>query len=199
MTRQSWDTTYSTKTDDQVSWTQTDPTTSLSLIAEVAERGRVIDVGGGTSVLSQRLMDRGYTVAVLDISSEAVNRAKVRLGPQADFIQWIVGDVTKIEAIGTFDVWHDRALFHFLTNAQDRKRYVELLWQSVPIGGYAVIAAFAPDGPAQCSGLDVERYDSRSLQIELGAGLELVKAVQESHKTPWGAPQSFQYSVFKRV
>jgi SAM-dependent methyltransferase len=159
--------------------------------------GAVIDVGGGASPLAGRLLDLGYAAAVLDISAAALDRAKARLGARADQVGWIVADVTEVADVGRFDVWHDRAAFHFLTRPYERERYVGLLSRTVPPGGHAIIATFAPDGPAQCSGLDVVRYDGESLARELGAGFEQLRSVPETHFTPWGKPQSFQYSVFR--
>jgi SAM-dependent methyltransferase len=160
----------------------------------------VIDVGGGTSLLAQRLLDAGHNnVSVLDISPAALDRAPSRLGDRASLVRWVVADVTKSHDLGTFDVWHDRAVFHFLTAPADRLKYATLLRRTVPPGGHAVIATFAPDGPTQCSGLDVVRYDGASLAAQLGRGFALLKSVPETHLTSWGKPQSFQYAVFRRV
>jgi SAM-dependent methyltransferase len=178
---------------------QPDPRLSLFLIAEVCPVGRMIDVGGGTSQLAGKLLDRGYSVTVLDISESAVSHAQERLGSRAAMIRWIVADITASPDLGNFDVWHDRAVFHFLTNPADRAAYVTLLARTVPVGGHAVIATFAPDGPGKCSGLDVRRYSGETLHAELGANWELLKTVPEMHITPDGKPQSFQYSVFRRI
>jgi SAM-dependent methyltransferase len=195
-----WESVYQSKNDTEVSWTQADPATSVSLIREARRApGRVIDVGGGTSALAGRLLDLGYSVAVLDVSPTALSRAHERLGPRGDGVEWIVADVTKNPDLGTFDVWHDRAVFHFLTEAADRAAYAGLLSRSVPVGGHAVIATFAPDGPEKCSGLPVRRYDAKGLAGALGADFELRKSVSQTHHTPWGKPQSFQYSLFRRV
>ena len=194
-----WEQVYSTKADDEVSWTQPEPQPSLSLIAQVTPAGRVIDVGGGSSPLAGRLLDAGYAVAVLDISQVALDRARLKLGRRGDAVTWIAGDLTKIDSVGVFDVWHDRAVFHFLTEQADRKRYADLLRRTVPVGGHAVVATFAMDGPEKCSGLEVVRYEGPSLRRELGPGLCLLKTVAETHLTPWGGRQSFQYSVFKRT
>ena len=135
---------------------------------------------------------------MLDIAPAAIERAKQRLGNRASLVQWIVGDMTALDNVGTFDVWHDRAAFHFLTDRRDRERYVRLLTNTVPVGGHAIIATFAPGGPTQCSGLDVVRYDGESLCRELGRGFDLLQSLPETHMTPWGMPQSFQYAVFRR-
>jgi 2-polyprenyl-3-methyl-5-hydroxy-6-metoxy-1,4-benzoquinol methylase len=197
--KEHWESVYTTKGDEALSWTQPEPGTSLALVSEACPAGRVIDVGGGASVLAERLLDRGYSVAVLDIAERALERARQRLGARASQIRWIVADVTAAPDLGTFDVWHDRAVFHFLTDAADRAAYAALLTRTVPVGGHAVIATFALDGPQKCSGLAVRRYDGAMLAAELGAGFELLRSVPEIHVTPWGQPQSFQYSLFRRV
>lgn len=200
MTRKEhWENIYSTKADAEVSWTQPDPRTSLSLIREVCPSGRIIDVGGGTSPLVDRLLDASYSVAVLDIADAALERARTRLDGRADQVRWVVADVTASPDLGTFDVWHDRAVFHFLLDPSDRAAYLALLGRSVPAGGHVIIATFALDGPEKCSGLDVRRYDSPMLVAELGTDFILLKSVSEMHQTPWGKPQSFQYTLFRRV
>jgi SAM-dependent methyltransferase len=197
--QQHWESVYASKSDAELSWTQAEPALSLQLIEEVCPpRGSVIDIGGGASPLAARLLDRGYSPAVLDISETALQRARQHLGPRAEQIRWIAADVTAHPELGAFDVWHDRAVFHFLTDAVDRAAYVGLLSRTITAGGHAIIATFALDGPEKCSGLPVCRYDGNTLAKELGRGFELLKTVAERHHTPWGAPQSFQYSVFAR-
>jgi SAM-dependent methyltransferase len=194
-----WDSVYATRTDSEVSWTQPEPRQSLSLIASACPApGRVIDVGGGTSPLPGRLLDAGYAIAVLDISEVALAESRRRLGARADQVRWIAADITSMPDLGQFDVWHDRAVFHFLTSAVDRAAYVSLLLRTVLLGGHAVVATFAPDGPDQCSGLEVRRYDEQSVAAELGVGFALEASTRETHTTPWGRPQSFQYSLFRR-
>jgi ubiquinone/menaquinone biosynthesis C-methylase UbiE len=144
------------------------------------------------------LLDADYSVTALDISPEALDRAKRRLGERGKRIRWIMADVTQVHDLGVFDVWHDRATFHFLTLAADREKYAQLLKRSVRIGGHAIIATFAPGGPAQCSGLRVMRYDGQSLLRELSLGFELLKSVMETHQTPRGGTQLFQFSLFCR-
>ncbi|HSR07180.1 MAG TPA: class I SAM-dependent methyltransferase [Bryobacteraceae bacterium] len=199
MPKKHWEAVYASKSDAELSWTQAEPSTSLSLIEEVCASGSVIDVGGGASVLSQRLLERGYSVTVLDISQMALDRARNRLGARASEIHWIVADVTANPDLGFFDVWHDRAVFHFLTAPADRAAYATLLARTVPVGGHAVIATFALDGPERCSGLETRRYDGQALAAELGPSFELLKSVPEIHVTPGGGRQSFQYSLFRRV
>jgi SAM-dependent methyltransferase len=194
-----WESVYISKSDGELSWTQAEPATSLALIAEACSTGRVIDVGGGTSLLAERLLERGYGVTLLDISQAAIDRARLRLGTRASEVRWMAADATTGGDLGTFDVWHDRAVFHFLTASRDRAAYASLLARTVPLGGHAVIATFALDGPEKCSGLEVRRYDSSALAVELGPLFRLLKSVPEVHRTPWGTAQSFQYSLFERV
>ena len=195
---QHWESVYASKGEAELSWTQAAPALSLQLIEEVCPPGeRVIDIGGGASPLAARLLARGYSVTVLDISEAALQRARQQIGPRAEHVHWSTADVTKCPDLGLFEVWHDRAVFHFLTSAADRAAYVDLLSRTVPAGGHAIIATFALDGPEKCSGLPVRRYDGKMLAAELGPGFKHLKTVPERHRTPWGAPQSFQYSVFE--
>jgi len=194
-----WEAVYASKADRELSWTQPEPRLSLSLIGEVCPTGRVIDVGGGASVLASELLDLGYSVTVLDISRMALDRARNRLGARANKIHWMVADVTANPDLGSFDVWHDRAVFHFLIGLAERAAYTALLTRTVPVGGHAVIATFALDGPERCSGLETRRYDGQTLAAELGPPFELLKSVPEIHVTPGGGRQSFQYSLFRRV
>jgi len=194
-----WEAVYASKADRELSWTQPEPRLSLSLIGEVCPTGRVIDVGGGASVLASELLDLGYSVTVLDISRMALDRARNRLGARANKIHWMVADVTANPDLGSFDVWHDRAVFHFLIGLAERAAYTALLTRTVPVGGHAVIATFALDGPERCSGLETRRYDGETLAAELGPPFELLKSVPEIHVTPGGGRQSFQYSLFRRI
>jgi SAM-dependent methyltransferase len=196
-----WETVYSTKPETGVSWYQDEPLLSLELIGSVApaEGGRIIDVGGGASVLVDRLLDASFEeIAVLDVSETALGKARSRLGKRAERVRWVVADLTEAPELGTFDVWHDRAVFHFLTDPDDRRRYVELARKTVPEGGHLIIATFADDGPKQCSNLDVRRYNARSLADELGEGFSLVREAREMHTTPWGSSQPFFYGLFRR-
>ncbi len=197
-----WETVYSTKAETGVSWYQDEPRLSLELIGAVApaEGGRIIDVGGGASVLVDRLIDLPFErIAGPRHLRDCAGQAKVRLGERAERVRWIVADVTETPELGTFDVWHDRAVFHFLTDPDDRKSYVELARKTVPEGGHLVIATFADDGPKQCSDLDVCRYNACSLASELGEGFSLVREARETHTTPWGSSQAFIYGVLKRL
>jgi len=197
--KEHWNSVYASKGDAELSWTQLKPRMSMSLIEKACSKGSVIDIGGGTSSLAARLLERGYCVAVLDISEAALERSRQQLGYQLGEIKWIVADITASPTLGQFDVWHDRAVFHFLTNLADRAVYKALLSQTVPVGGHAVIATFAPDGPEKCSGLEVRRYDGSTLATELGKEFALLESWSETHETPWRKTQAFQYSLFKHI
>lgn len=192
-----WESIYTSKSEADMSWTQPDASPSLALIGKVCRRGAVIDVGSGTSILPKALLDRGYSVTVLDISQQALNRAKERLGEDAARIRWMPADVTAHPDLGRFDVWHDRAVFHFLASDADRRSYRDLLLRTVLKGGHVIIATFALDGPEKCSGLEVVRYSSNTLATELGSPFRLVEDILQTHETPWGTQQKFQYSVFQ--
>jgi 2-polyprenyl-3-methyl-5-hydroxy-6-metoxy-1,4-benzoquinol methylase len=197
-----WERVYSTKAETGVSWYQDEPRLTLELIGTVAaaDECSIIDVGGGASVLVDRLLDLGFgKIAVLDISETALGKAKARLGKRAEQVRWMVADLTEAPELGSFDVWHDRAVFHFLTDPDDRRSYVELAWKTVPKGGHLIIATFADDGPKRCSDLDVCRYNAHSLASELGEGFWLVRESRETHTTPWGSSQAFVYGVFTRL
>jgi 2-polyprenyl-3-methyl-5-hydroxy-6-metoxy-1,4-benzoquinol methylase len=196
-----WEEVYATRGEAGVSWYQAEPRLSLELIREVApaDGGRIIDVGGGASVLVDRLLDLSFgRIAVLDIAGTALDAARRRLGDRAGRVEWIAADVTETRDVGTFDVWHDRAVFHFLTDVADRKAYADLAARTVPEGGHLIIAGFADDGPARCSGLDVRRYNAGSMAAELGRGFSLIAGVEETHTTPQNVPQAFFYGVFRR-
>jgi 2-polyprenyl-3-methyl-5-hydroxy-6-metoxy-1,4-benzoquinol methylase len=160
----------------------------------------VIDVGGGQSFLVDRLLETGFPhVAVLDISQTAINATKARLGDRASQVEWIVADITQRDSLGEFDVWHDRAVFHFITDPEDRTHYVELLKRSLPIGGHFVVGTFARGGPDKCSGLPICQYDAATMQAELGPSFEPVECSEYLHTTPTGKPQQFFFGTYKRV
>jgi trans-aconitate methyltransferase len=196
-----WDSVYATKGEAEVSWFQESPTISLDLIRAAApdHGAAVIDVGGGASRLVDALLQDGYRdVSVLDLSANALDAARKRIGAAAATVDWIVADATTWQPAKTYDVWHDRAAFHFLTDAGDRAAYVERLRSAVAPAGQIIIATFAPDGPEKCSGLPVQRHDSASLLAELGPEFALVETRSEKHHTPWDSTQAFQFSRFQR-
>lgn len=196
-----WQNVYATKAEKEVSWFQENPAPSLDLIAAtgIKSDAAIIDVGGGASRLVDSLLEQGFSrVTVLDLSANALGGAKTRLGWRADGIDWIAADVTTWEPLGTYDLWHDRAAFHFLTEAADRDAYVVRLKKAVRAGGHVVIATFAPDGPEKCSGLPIVRYDPEAVASALGPGFDLIDSRRHDHITPGGATQRFQFSRFLR-
>ena len=196
-----WDKVYATKGEAEVSWFQKNPSTSLAMIraANPDREAAIIDIGGGASRLVDALLQGGYRdVSVLDLSANALDAAKRRIGQGAAMVDWIVADATTWRPAKAYDVWHDRAAFHFLTDPRDRAAYVERLRSALARGGHVIIATFALDGPEKCSGLPVQRHDSASLLAELGPEFELVETHRETHHTPWGSTQAFQFSRFRR-
>jgi 2-polyprenyl-3-methyl-5-hydroxy-6-metoxy-1,4-benzoquinol methylase len=197
-----WQNVYKEKAENQVSWFQERPTISLELIeaAGAKPNSAIIDVGGGASRLVDALIENGYRdLTVLDLSESAVSIAKMRLGQSAALVKWIVTDVTQWEPPGRYDLWHDRAAFHFLTDGSDRTAYIERLKNALRVGGHAIIGTFALDGPERCSGLPVVRYDAAQLSLTLTPSFTLVDIHRHQHKTPWGAIQQFQFGVFRRA
>ncbi|MGV8928402.1 MAG: class I SAM-dependent methyltransferase [Brevundimonas sp.] len=201
-TKAHWEGVYQTKAVDEVSWYRPHLEVSLRLIEQATTDtgSAIIDVGGGEATLVDDLVARGYSdVTVLDISQAAIEVAKARMGSAATSVRWITGDITGVELeAARYDVWHDRAVFHFLTNADDRAAYVRQVARAVRVGGHVIVATFGPDGPEKCSGLDVVRYDAENLHGEFGPKFRLLDSVTELHETPWGAPQQFMY-CFCRV
>jgi 2-polyprenyl-3-methyl-5-hydroxy-6-metoxy-1,4-benzoquinol methylase len=184
-----------------VSWHQENPSRSLELIERtgVGVDAPIVDVGGGSSRLVDGLVDQGYTnLSVLDLSSAALAYAQERLRNRAGMVDWIQADVTEYPFDGSFDVWHDRAVFHFLVDPADRGHYVERLEAAVRPGGHAILATFSLDGPEQCSGLPVQRYSAESMSLALGLGFEAVSFEEEAHLTPSGVTQHFLYGHFRR-
>ena len=196
-----WQNVYLSKGEQEVSWTQGDPEPSLGLIAKYASslEASIVDIGGGASRLVDGLAGRGYAhLTVLDLSEAALQAARQRLGAQAAQVHWIAADATKWQPPQPFDLWHDRAAFHFLVDGGDREAYLDRLKRGVKVGGHAIIATFALDGPEKCSGLPVQRYDPTRLSQTIGESFELIADQPHRHVTPWGAVQSFQFSVLRR-
>ena len=196
-----WENVYATRGMREVSWYQARPETSLALIATLGIRpdDAIIDVGGGASNLVDVLLEEGFRrLTVLDISATAIASVQARLGERAKQVGWIIGDITEMAPAGPYRLWHDRAVFHFLTDPQQRAIYVAALERAVPTGGYVIMATFADDGPTQCSKLPVCRYSPQQLAAELGAGFELLEARRETHVTPAQGQQNFVYCCFRR-
>ncbi|HWN77547.1 MAG TPA: class I SAM-dependent methyltransferase [Bradyrhizobium sp.] len=197
-----WEKVYTTKGESEVSWFQETPALSLELIKLVGamQNSAIIDIGGGASRLVDHLVSRGYQdVTVLDLSAAALGSARSRIGDKANRVTWIAADVTTWQPSWTYDLWHDRAAFHFLTERNDQAAYVARLRRALRAGGHAIIATFAPDGPERCSGLMVSCYDANALALTLGEGFELIDTRRHDHTTPWGAVQKFQFSTFRRA
>jgi trans-aconitate methyltransferase len=201
MPRDHWNHVYESKTPETVSWYQPRPALSLALIAAsgVRKDAGIIDVGAGASTLVDCLLDQGYSsLAVLDWSGTALAHGRARLGDRAAAVQWHEADVTRFEPPRRYGLWHDRAVFHFLTQESDRRAYIATLKRALEADGHVVIATFAPDGPAKCSGLDVMRHDEAKLRRELGEEFELRETRRETHLTPWQSEQRFVYARFRR-
>ena len=197
-----WENIYSTKGSTEVSWYQEHQLLSLRFIeiTGVDKAGQIFDVGGGTSTLVDDLLAHGFKhITVLDISAAALKTAQQRLGIQAAEVSWIEADITKANLPHQFfDVWHDRAVFHFLRQPEDRHSYIKAVQHSVKTGGHVIVATFAPDGPARCSGLDIVRYSPESLHSEFGDDFRLVESTREAHVTPFGMEQKFIYCYCRK-
>ncbi|WP_425905470.1 class I SAM-dependent methyltransferase [Nitrobacter sp. TKz-YC02] len=197
-----WENVYTKKGENEVSWFQESPAQSVELIAELGASpdAAIVDIGGGASRLVDSLVAKGFrAVTVLDLSESALKTAQARLGQDSALVRWLVADVTTWEPTQEYDVWHDRAAFHFLTEDKDRVAYVARLRRALKVGGHVIIATFALDGPEKCSGLPVVRYDAESLGQVLGTEFRLVHTLRHEHATPWGSQQFFQFSVFQRA
>ena len=194
-----WETVYETKNPDQVSWTQDKPTTSLNFIHSfgLTKTARIIDIGGGDSKLVDYLLDEGFeNITVLDISAKALEKSQKRLGDKAKKVNWVVSDITEFEPTTTFDVWHDRATFHFLTTSKQVEKYLATARNSV--NGYLTIGTFSENGPTKCSGLDIKQYSEENLTAELNKGFDKIRCVTEDHTTPFDTTQNFLFCSFKR-
>jgi 2-polyprenyl-3-methyl-5-hydroxy-6-metoxy-1,4-benzoquinol methylase len=191
-----WEKIYTEKSPTAVSWYRPHLETSLALIERVARKdSAIIDVGGGESTLVDDLIAHGYeNITVLDISHKAIEENKRRLGSPAERVRWLVADIAKAELPNSaYDVWHDRAVFHFLTQQSDRVAYVRQAAKAIKPGGHVIVSTFGPEGPTKCSGLDVVRYDAESLHREFGVHFRLLESIKELHQTPFGTTQQFLY------
>jgi ubiquinone/menaquinone biosynthesis C-methylase UbiE len=199
--REHWNAVYGQKAPNQVSWFQQTPEPSVGLIKRYAgPAASVIDVGGGASNLVDGLLQAGFhDLTVLDLSAAALDVAKQRLGPSGSDVAWLVADATSWTPTRTYEVWHDRAALHFLTEESQRQAYVERLTRALEVGGHAIIATFALDGPEKCSGLPVVRHDAASLSRLFGPSFDCLGTQRHNHETPWQTAQAFQFSVFRKV
>ena len=201
-TKTHWEHIYETKAPTQVSWYQEHARFSLQYIRKtgIQKTDAIIDVGGGASTLVDDLVADGYQqISILDVSAAALQLARQRLGAHAVAVSWIEADVTQADlAEQAYDLWHDRAVFHFLTQAIDRQRYIDTVRNAVRVGGHIILATFAPDGPERCSGLDVVRYTPESLHREFGGDFEVVDSARETHHTPFGTEQKFIYCYCRK-
>lgn len=192
-----WENIYTIKDSAEVSWYQQHPAISLELINStgVAKEAQIIDVGGGASTLVDALLAQGFEhLTVLDIASAALEKSKARLGERANGVEWLEADITQVTLPRhNYDLWHDRAVFHFLTDAGDRRSYVNALAESLKPGGHLIVATFATDGPKRCSGLETMRYSPGDLLDAFGDDFRLVESVGEAHRTPFGTEQNFMY------
>ena len=197
-----WEQIYSDKKSTEVSWYQQYPQHSLDLIKAtgIDLSASIIDIGGGASTLVDFLLDAGYqNLSVLDISPAAIEQAKFRLGKRANKVEWLEQDITLFTADRPFDVWHDRAVFHFLTDTLDRSSYIHTMCRVLSPGAHVIIATFDLNGPEKCSGLDIKRYSPETMSAALGDSFQLLETSTEEHKTPGGSSQSFIYCHFLRV
>lgn len=196
-----WNEIYRTRAPDQVSWFEPAPALSLELIEQTvpSRDSAIIDIGAGASALVDALLHAGYErITVLDLSGAALAQTRQRIGDANHSVEWLEGDMLSIALPGdSFDLWHDRAVFHFLTSTDDRNRYVAQVRRAVHPGGHVLIATFAEEGPMRCSGLEVARYSPEELQRELGDDFHLVTSRRHTHRTPWGAQQAFTYCLFR--
>jgi 2-polyprenyl-3-methyl-5-hydroxy-6-metoxy-1,4-benzoquinol methylase len=197
-----WENIYTTKGEAEVSWFQETPVSSLELLELVGAQPKsaIIDIGGGASRLVDSLLTQGFeNITVLDLSAAAFTSARTRLGEKSGKVKWIAADATEWLPPEIYDVWHDRAAFHFLTGEKEQNAYIHRLKQALRRGGHVIIGTFAPDGPEKCSGLPVARHSAESLSALLGADFVLLDSRRHEHATPWQAVQKFQFSTFRRV
>ena len=197
-----WNNIYQTKSLDKVSWYQQVPATSLEFVERfnLPKTAKIIDIGGGDSFLVDHLLDMGYQdITVLDISEQAIERAQIRLGTRADKVKWLIADAADFQVSDKYDLWHDRAALHFLTNEKEIQSYVKALTTSVNPQGYIIIGTFSENGPKQCSGIDIKQYSENSLTDRLKHFFEKIRCITIDHKTPSGSIQNFIFCSFRRI
>jgi trans-aconitate methyltransferase len=195
-----WETVYETKQPNEVSWTQENPKTSIDFIREthLEKSAKIIDIGGGDSKLVDYLLEEGYeNITVLDIAEKALERAKKRLGKNAEKVSWITSDITEFKPDTSYDIWHDRATFHFLTTGGQIKKYVEITEKWV--SGFLIIGTFSDQGPKKCSGLDIKQYSESELEKQFSNRFKKLKCITEDHTTPFETKQNFTFCAFKKI
>jgi trans-aconitate methyltransferase len=195
-----WETVYETKQPCEVSWTQENPKTSLDFIHEIHldKTAKIIDIGGGDSKLVDYLLAEGFeNISVLDISANALERAKKRLGKNAEKVTWIVSDITEFKPEVTYDIWHDRATFHFLTTPEQIKKYTEITrkW----INGFLILGTFSENGPKKCSGLDIKQYSETAMENQFSNSFKKLNCITEDHTTPFETKQNFTFCAFEKI
>lgn len=196
-----WENIYTTKELTDVSWFQPVPETSLEFLAQfnLPKTAKIIDVGGGDSLLVDHLIEQGYSnITVLDISALALERAKVRLGDKAELVKWIVSDASTFSPVETYDFWHDRAVFHFLTEEKDIENYIKVLAKGVKVDGILVMGTFSEVGPTKCSGIPIKQYSEKSMTDRLTALFDKIKCLTVDHRTPFDTIQNFLFCSFRR-
>lgn len=194
-----WENVYETKSPDQVSWTQKKPQTSLDFINSfgLGKEAKIIDIGGGDSNLVDFLLEEGYeNITVLDISAKALEKAQQRLGNKADKVKWIATDITAFEPTETYDIWHDRAAFHFLTTPEQVSAYIAITEKNIT--SFMILGTFSKNGPTKCSGLEIQQYDEDSLSEKFEIGFEKIQCIAEDHTTPFDTIQNFVFCCFKK-
>ena len=197
-----WENIYQNKNEDDVSWFQKTPDTSIEIInsIKIKKQSKIIDVGSGRSRLFKNLIEQGYNnLTYLDISESAAKKSKIFLGEQSKKIEWIVEDVLNFEPKQNFDVWHDRAVFHFLTDKNQIKKYVDLVSRNISNNGYLIIGTFSEQGPLKCSGLEVSRYSESLIKTTFIESFALLNSFKIDHSTPFNTTQNFLFSVLKKI
>ncbi|HWJ91522.1 MAG TPA: class I SAM-dependent methyltransferase [Flavisolibacter sp.] len=199
--QQHWDTIYATKAEDEMSWFQPYPATSMEFVElfQLPLHANIIDIGGGDSRFVDALLQKGYeNIFVLDISAVAIERAKERLGPRASKVNWIVSDITVFEPPVSFDFWHDRAAFHFLTTEEKIYRYVAIAERAIKTDGYLILGTFSDKGPKRCSGLEIQQYSEASMSAKFEMAFQRIKCLTEDHRTPFNYIQKFLFCSFRK-
>lgn len=199
--KEHWETIFSTKAEEEVSWFQPYPKTSMEFLElfDLPLSANIIDIGAGDSHFIELLLERGYqNVWAMDISAKAIERLQTRLGEKAKNVHWVVSDVTEFKPSVQFDFWHDRAAFHFLTTEEKISRYVDLAEDSIREAGYLILGTFSEDGPKKCSGLEIKQYSEASMSARFEVNFERIKCIQEDHTTPFNTVQNFLFCSFQR-